>query len=97
VKDVAAPAAPTGVAALARDGALEVSWSPSSEPDLAGYRVYRATAGGTPERLAEVGPGESAFRDTTAPSGAPHFYTVTAVDAAGNESPPSTPAEGALP
>jgi hypothetical protein len=97
VKDVAAPAAPTGVAALVRDGAVELSWSPSSEPDLAGYRVYRAPSGGTPERVGEVGAGESAFRDATLPAGAPHFYTVTAVDTAGNESPPSAPAEGALP
>ena len=97
VKDVEPPAAPTGVAALVRDGAMEVSWSPSSEPDLAAYRVYRARAGAAPERLAEVGAGESAYRDTTLAAGVPHVYTVTAVDAAGNESPPSAPAEGALP
>jgi hypothetical protein len=97
VKDVEAPAAPTGVAALARDGGVEVSWSPSSEPDLASYRVYRAASGAAPERLAEVGAGESSYRDTTAVAGVTHVYTVTAVDAAGNESPPSAPAEGALP
>ena len=97
VRDVEAPAAPTGVTALARDGAVEVSWSPSPERDLAGYRVYRSAAGGTPARVAEVGAGESAFRDTAVASGATHVYTVTAVDAAGNESPPSAPAEGALP
>jgi len=97
VKDVAAPSAPEGVAALVRDGAVELSWSPSSEPDLAGYRVYRARAGGAPERVAEVSAGESAFRDSAAEPGVPHLYTVTAVDTAGNESPPSAPAEGALP
>jgi hypothetical protein len=97
VKDVAAPAAPEGVAALVRDGAVEVSWSPSSEPDLAHYRVHRAKAGGTPERVAEVAAGESTFRDATLEPAVPYSYTVTAVDAAGNESPPSAPAEGALP
>jgi hypothetical protein len=97
VKDVEAPAPPTGVTALARDGAVEVSWSPSSERDLAAYRVYRSAAGGAPARVAEVGAGESTFRDATVTAGAPHVYTVTAVDAAGNESPPSAPAEGALP
>jgi hypothetical protein len=97
VKDVEAPAAPTGVAALARDGGVEVSWSPSSEPDLAAYRVYRAAAGAPPERLAEVGAGESSYRDTAVAAGVTHVYTVTAVDAAGNESPPSAPAEGGLP
>jgi hypothetical protein len=97
VRDVEAPAAPTGVTALAQDGAVEVSWSPSSERDLAGYRVYRAPPGGAPERVAEVGAGESTYRDTAAPAGETRVYTVTAVDAAGNESPPSAPAEGGLP
>jgi len=97
IRDVEAPAAPTGVTALARDGAVEVSWSPSSERDLAGYRVYRAAAGAAPERVAEVGAGESTYRDTAVAAGETRAYTVTAVDAAGNESPPSAPAEGGLP
>jgi hypothetical protein len=97
VKDVAAPAAPAGVTALAREGAVEVSWSPSSEPDLAVYRVYRARPGATPQRVAEVAAGESTFRDSALERGVPHLYTVTAVDSAGNESLPSAPAEGALP
>ena len=97
VRDVEAPAAPTGVTALARDGAVEVSWSPASERDLAGYRVYRAAPGAAPERVAEVGAGEGTYRDTAVAAGATHVYTVTAVDAAGNESPASVPAEGGLP
>jgi hypothetical protein len=97
VRDVEAPAAPTGVTALARDGAVEVSWSPSSERDLARYRVYRGAAGGAPARVAELGAGESTYRDTAVAAGETHVYTVTAVDAAGNESPPSAPAEGGLP
>ena len=97
VKDVEAPAAPSGVAALVREGAVELSWSPSSEPDLAAYRVYRARPGGAPERIAEVASGESAYRDAAADRGVPFLYTVTAVDGAGNESPPSAPAEGSLP
>ena len=97
VKDVAAPAAPAGVTALVREGALELSWSPSSEPDLAAYRVYRARSGGAPERIAEVAAGESTYRDAALERGVPFLYTVTAVDSSGNESPPSTPAEGSLP
>ena len=97
VKDVAAPAAPAGVASLVRDGAVELSWSPSAEPDLAVYRVYRARSGAAPERIAEVAAGESTYRDTAAERGVPFLYTVTAVDTAGNESPPSAPAEGSVP
>ena len=80
-----------------RDDAVELSWSPSSEPDLAVYRVYRARSGGDPVRLAEVAAGESSYRDATLARGVPFLYTVTAVDSAGNESPPSAPAEGSLP
>jgi hypothetical protein len=97
VKDVAAPAAPAGVAVLVREGAVEVSWSPSSEADLAVYRVYRARPGEAPQRIAEVAAGESTYRDTALPRATPFLYTVTAVDAAGNESPPSAAAEGSLP
>jgi hypothetical protein len=59
--------------------------------------VYRARVGGAPERVAEVAAGESTFRDAALERGVPHLYTVTAVDSAGNESPPSAPAEGVLP
>jgi fibronectin type 3 domain-containing protein len=96
VQDVFAPAAPTGVAALPREAAVEVSWSPSPEPDLASYRVYRATGSGTPARVGEVKSGETAFIDV-GPGPGTHAYTVTAVDRDGNESPPSRPAEARLP
>lgn len=89
-KDIAPPATPIGVALVVQAGAVEVSWSPSPEPDLAGYRVYRAAPSDAPaERLAELPPGQTSFRDTNARSGILSAYTVTAYDKAGNESPPS--------
>jgi fibronectin type 3 domain-containing protein len=96
VQDVFAPAPPGGVAALVREGAADVSWSPSAEPDLAGYRVYRATAGGPARRVAEAPAGETSFTDPGVPAGT-HVYTVTAVDGDGNESAPSRPAEVRVP
>jgi Fibronectin type III domain len=92
VRDVAPPAAPTGIAVLMRDGVLELSWSISPESDLAGYRVYRAREGQTPVRLAELTPAETVFHDHELQPGVAYVYTVTAFDAAGNESPPSEPA-----
>jgi hypothetical protein len=99
VKDVAPPAAPAGVATLADADAeaVEVSWSPSTEPDLAGYRVYRAREGGAPSRLTELPPGQTTWRDSSPGRGELHLYTVTAFDQAGNESAPSKAAEGHLP
>ena len=96
VKDVRAPAAPSGVAALPREDGLEVSWSPSPEADLAAYRIYRAARGAF-ERVAEVSASETTFLDTQAPSGILLRYRVTAVDRAGNESPRSAAAEASRP
>lgn len=89
VRDVFPPATPAGVAALAAGGVVDVSWSPSSEPDLTLYRVYRASAG-PPERLAELPAGETRYRDDKAATGVTYTYTVTAVDKDGNESAPSS-------
>jgi penicillin-binding protein len=92
VRDIAPPAAPSGIAALLIGAEVEVSWSPSPEPDLAGYRVYRARRGGEPRRVGEVSPGETVFREPAPDSDTVVLYTVTAVDGAGNESSPSAPA-----
>jgi fibronectin type 3 domain-containing protein len=97
VKDVAAPAAPAGLAALVGETAIDLSWSPSGEADLAAYRVYRAAGDQAPQRLAEVPAGTTEWKDKSPGRGGPHTYTVTAVDRAGNESAPSGPAEAHLP
>jgi hypothetical protein len=84
------PANPNGIANV------ELSWEINSEPDLAGYRVYRSDQEETSgERLnAELLPSPS-FRDISVVSGKRYFYRVSAVDRAGNESPLSSivPAE----
>jgi hypothetical protein len=97
IRDVAPPAAPVGVTTVAGIEAVEVSWSPSAEPDLAGYRVYRGPEGGAPTRLAELPASQTTWRDANPGRGQLHLYTVTAFDQSGNESPPSKPAEGHLP
>lgn len=97
IKDVAPPAVPVGVTTVAQADAVDVSWSPSPEADLAGYRVYRAPEGGAPSRLAEIPPGQTTWRDERPGRGGLYLYTVTAFDQAGNESAPSKPAEGHLP
>jgi hypothetical protein len=93
VRDVAPPAPPAGLAVIPRDGVPELSWSPGLEADLAAYRVYRAAPGAAPERVAELPSTQTTWRDTQLAFGAPGAYTVTAVDAAGNESAPSAAAE----
>ena len=66
---------------------VDLSWSINLETDLAGYRVYRSeqqdTRGAliTPDLL--LAP---AYRDTSVEPGHRYWYSVTAVDRAGNES-----------
>ena len=78
----------------------DLSWAINLETDLAGYRVYRSEQESTrgqvlnPELLPTP-----AIRDTSVEPGHRYWYTVTAVDHAGNESAPSAPVvvEVALP
>jgi hypothetical protein len=97
VRDVAAPATPAGLAVLPQEGGIELLWSPSAEPDLAGYRVYRTAPGGPPEKVAEVGSTRASWLDETARRGVVYRYAVTAVDQAGNESEPAEAVEASLP
>ena len=97
-RDTFPPAAPQGLVAALLPGAtpesfaVELSWSISLETDLAGYRVYRSEQENirgqllTAELLLTP-----ADRDTSAEPGHHYWYTVTAVDRAGNESAPSAP------
>jgi len=95
-KDTFPPAAPQGVqsAYVPADGEtpahVELSWSINGEPDLAGYSVYRSEEGTSPVRLNPDSLLSPAFRDMSALSGHTYRYIVTAVDQAGNESPPSS-------
>jgi len=97
VRDIAPPAPLAGLAVLPREGGLEVLWSPSAEADLAGYRVYREAAGGTPEKVADVESSHAAWLDETVERGVVYRYTVTALDQAGNESERAEPVEAGLP
>lgn len=100
-KDLFPPAAPAGLAAVAdpRESAIDLSWAPNTETDLAGYAVYRRDANGKPKRISDPSkPLDSpAFRDSTAPPGRAYAYFVTAIDRDGNESKPSPEATETLP
>jgi hypothetical protein len=101
------PHAPSGLEAVpggatSADRSIDLSWTPNTDPDLAGYIVYRqeidakGVAAGTATRLNPnlvVGP---AYRDQTAVAGRRYVYRVTAVDTAGNESAPSDPVQETL-
>ena len=77
---------------------LELSWAISPETDIAGYNVYRseqADVQGTRQNAdLLIAP---AFRDITVLSGRRYFYSITAVDRSGNESPASAVVSGGVP
>jgi hypothetical protein len=97
VADVAAPGTPAGLTILPVAEGLELSWSPSPEADLAGYRVLRSTGPGTPEQIAEVPPNQTQYVDKTAGPAVVYFYRLVAFDQAGNASPQSDAVEGVRP
>ena len=90
--DTFPPAAPGGLHATVAPGSIEVSWQQNTEPDLAGYRVYRAVGSGPFERIAEVSQ-IPAYSDHAVEAGKTYRYTVTAFDRSNNESDRSVSVE----
>jgi len=87
-----APMAPSGIAVAVEGAVIKVYWFPNAEPDLAGYRIYRRSAGeSAPTRIGETPAAESSFIDPGAAPGVRYHYSVSAVDGADpvNESPRS--------
>jgi len=95
-RDTFPPAAPTGLQAVAGEGAISLIWEPNPEVDLAGYVVLRGIApGGKLERLTREPIKETTYSDTTAKPGVRYVYVIVAVDTAvpPNLSAPSNKAE----
>ena len=99
LNDTFPPQSPAGLAAVpAGTGAsIDLSWQPNAEIDLSGYHVYRQELSasnqpqGTSQRLTQTPVTGPAFHDSSAVAGHHYAYRVTAIDATGNESPPSAP------
>jgi hypothetical protein len=98
--DVFPPAVPQGLVAVAdaAAGAIDLSWTPDGDSDLAAYRVYRrdGQGGGPALRVAAAGV-ETSFRDTAVQPEHTYAYSVSAVDQSGNESKRSPEVEETLP
>ena len=87
------PAAPTGLTATANNARVDLNWSDNSEPDLAGYTVFRADTAGGPYTSLAPGLGASVYSDTGVVNGTTYYYVVTATDTSGNESANSNEVE----
>jgi chitodextrinase len=83
--DTQAPTAPTVTATAVSTSRIAVSWSGATDNvGVTGYRVFRDGV-----QIAEQT--GTTYTDTTASPDTSYSYTVVALDAAGNVSPPSAP------
>jgi hypothetical protein len=89
------PAAPANLRATASANSVELSWDANTEPDLAGYVVYRSVNGGSFAKIASVNE-IPAYSDKPVEAGKTYRYVVTAIDRSGNESVRSAVAEASL-
>lgn len=89
-----APAVPSGLSASDRlddtGGVISVGWTAQTVPDLAGYRLYRASSAAGPWSVVYQGAATS-FTDTGLTNAVDYFYAIAAYDIDGNESAQSTP------
>lgn len=103
-RDTFPPDAPSGLEAAIVPATpqapayVELSWAISSEGDLAGYHVYRSDSENTPgQRITNELLPSPAFRDISVVPGKAYFYSISAVDRAGNESPKSSTVQADIP
>ena len=92
-EDATAPAVPTGLGAIAGDGAVDLDWSDNVEADLAGYTVYRSTTSDSGYSPVVSNLADSACTDSAVVGEATYFYKVAATDTSGNESESSSAVE----
>ncbi|NIP54879.1 MAG: hypothetical protein GWN94_05485, partial [Phycisphaerae bacterium] len=84
--DTVAPAAPAGLSAKACGSQVYLDWDDNTEPDIAGYNIYRSTSSGGGYVRIVANLTTSAYSDGDVDNGITYYYVVTAEDLNGNES-----------
>ena len=99
--DVFPPNVPAGLqAAYSGEGQkpfIDLIWAPVTNPDLAGYNVYRAEANGAAVKVNSDPVKSPAYRDSAVVPGKTYTYAVSAIDVRGNESQRSEPTSESAP
>lgn len=99
--DVFPPATPAGLQAVfsgpGQKPFIDLVWNANSETDLAGYNVYRHEAGAQPQKINQDLAKSPAYRDSAVVAGHEYSYSVSAVDARGNESSRSAETSESVP
>ncbi len=85
--DTTPPAIPLNFAATAAEGLIALSWNSNTEPDLAGYDIYRGTDdGGWKDYLVGVDKFTTTYMDIDIIANTIYFYQISARDDSGNNS-----------
>lgn len=99
--DIFPPAEPSGLQAafsgVGQQPFIDLIWAPDTDPDLAGYNVYRHEPGTAEQKINPEILKTPAFRDTNVAPGHTYLYSVSAVDVRGNESAHSAEASESVP
>ena len=102
--DVFPPTVPSGLAAVATTDAnggspaIDLSWQPDSDTELAGYIVYRREGDAAWQRISPAQPvAGPAFHDAQVQPGHTYGYAVSAIDQKGHESARSAEAQETVP
>ncbi len=99
--DVFPPAQPAGLQAVfsgvGQQPAIDLTWEPNLEPDLAGYDVFRRVPGEAQQKLNSELLKVPSFRDLQVAPGITYTYSIQAVDLRGNRSPRSAEAGESVP
>jgi fibronectin type 3 domain-containing protein len=85
-RDRFAPATPGGLRAVAGTASVELSWQHNSEPDVAGYRVWRDDSAVSLAPLTAELLRAANYTDSQVSPGRTYVYAISAVDQNGNES-----------
>jgi hypothetical protein len=107
-QDIFPPAVPVGLAAVAATSengagnapqvAIDLSWQPVTDFDLAGYVVYRREGDAAWQRISPAAPlVPPAFHDSQVQPGHSYVYAVSAISQGGYESARSAETEEPVP
>ncbi len=92
-RDIFPPSAPASISVAAAPGRISIFFRANPEADVAGYNIYRSTDPDLPkEKWNKLNAGlltRTTFQDERVEATKRYYYYLTAVDQAGNISPPS--------
>lgn len=99
--DIFPPARPSGLQAVfsgqTEQPGIDLTWTPNTDQDLAGYNVYRQVGGQQPAKISTELAKTPSFHDGDVRPEMTYIYSVTAVDLRGNESAHSEQAQESVP